>query len=206
MAGISETTTTSLRRLQVLNRILNATSNLPPMGIKRAYSSMPVDENQTTNSTVAADSVSSKTYVRIGNSIRELKPVKAPEKVPRGYLQSYAGVMSDSQSYLSYFRWLMQKDNLRQDAFLIGSPPGAFRRTLAMSFAELLQREVEYLCLTRDTTESDIKQRREIIASSVVYANQCAVEAALNGRILIIEGIEKAELNIKIICRFSTYM
>jgi hypothetical protein len=51
----------------------------------------------------------------------------------------------------------MQKDSLKQDSFLIGSPTGIFRRTLAMSYAELTQREVEYLCLTRDTTEADSK-------------------------------------------------
>lgn len=104
--------------------------------------------------------------------------------------------MSDSQSYLKSLKWLMQKDQLKQDCFLIGSPPGAFRRNLAMSYAELTGREVEYLCLTRDTTEADIKQRREIVSSSVIYENQCAVNAALHGRILIIEGIEKAERNL----------
>lgn len=41
-----------------------------------------------------------------------------------------------------------------------------------------------------------VKQRRDIVSSSVLYANQCAVNAALNGRILIIEGIEKAERNL----------
>ena len=65
--------------------------------------------------------------------------------------------MSDSQSYLKLLKWLMQKDSLKQDSFLIGSPAGILRRTLAMSYAELTQREVEYLCLTRDTTEADSK-------------------------------------------------
>ena len=74
------------------------------------------------------------------------------------------------------------------NTFLIGSPPGAYRRQLAFAYAELVGREVEYLCLTRDTTEADIKQRREIIDGSIVYKNQCAVNAALNGRLLIIEG------------------
>lgn len=45
-------------------------------------------------------------------------------------------------------------------------------------------------------TEADIKQRREINSGSVVYVNQCAVNAAINGRLLIIEGIEKAERNL----------
>lgn len=135
-------------------------------------------------------------FVKIGNSVKEIKNSSAPEKIPRGYLSLYNGAMSESQIFLKHLRWLMQKDELKQDSFLIGSPPGAFRRNLALSYAELTKREVEYLCLTRDTTESDIKQRREIEASSVYYVNQCAVNAALNGRILIIEGIEKAERNL----------
>lgn len=187
MLSIGETTSSSLRRLNVLNKILNASNQRPPFCIvRKTYSS---DSTDATNE-------DKKAYVKIGNIIKEVKPVKSPEKVPRGYLQMYNGVMTDSQVYLKYLRWLMQKDQLRQDSFLIGSPPGAFRRSLALSFAELTQREVEYLCLTRDTTESDIKQRREVVSSSVIYANQCAVNAALNGRILIIEGIEKAERNL----------
>jgi MoxR-like ATPase len=196
MLSIGETTSSSLRRLSFLNRVLNATNSLPPCCvIRKAYTTKSFDDSLNTNKPVVDKSTDRATYVRIGNSIKELRPVKAPEKVPRGYLALYNGVTTDSQVYLKYLRWLMQKDQLRQDSFLIGQP-GAFRRHLALSFAELTQREVEYLCLTRDTTESDIKQRREIVAASVVYANQCAVNAALNGRILIIEGIEKAERNL----------
>jgi hypothetical protein len=185
MNTITEATSSSLRRMNVINRILDATNQRPPFCIKRKlYSSESEIKND-------AKTDSEKKYVRIGNCVKELKQINSPEKVPRGYLSSFNNSLTDSQTYLKYLRWLMQKDELRQDSFLIGSPPGSFRRNLAMSYAELTQREVEYLCLTRDTTESDIKQRREIKSSSVVYANQCAVNAALNGRILIIEGIEK---------------
>jgi hypothetical protein len=180
MNSIGEATSSSLRRLTVINRILNANSHRPPYCVKRKSYTSEAGENG-----------ENKKYVRIGNCVKEIKLVKCPEKVPRGYLSLYNGSMSESQNYLRYLKWLMQKDELKQDSFLIGSPPGSFRRNLALSFAEMTQREVEYLCLTRDTTESDIKQRREIKASSVIYANQCAVNAALNGRILIIEGIEK---------------
>ena len=45
--------------------------------------------------------------------------------------------------------------------------------------------------------ESDLKQRREIVAGgSSVYIDQPAVTAAITGRILIIEGLEKAERNV----------
>lgn len=55
---------------------------------------------------------------------------------------------------------------------------------------------MEYLALTRDTTESDLKQRREIHSGSAFYVDQCAVRAAVDGRILVLEGIEKAERNV----------
>ena len=61
---------------------------------------------------------------------------------------------------------------------------------------ELTKREVEYIALSRDTTESDLKQRREITAGSAYYVDQCAVRAATQGRVLILEGIEKAECNV----------
>jgi hypothetical protein len=164
VSNIGEIASSSLRRLKVLNRILNGTNNRAPYSFHR---------KSYTSETVPPNNDDKRTYVRIGNTVKEIKLVKAPEKVPRGYLQSFNGVMSDSQLYLKYLRWLIQKDELKQDCFLIGSPPGAFRRNLALSFAELTQREVEYLCLTRDTTEADIKQRKEISNSSVIYANQC---------------------------------
>lgn len=81
---------------------------------------------------------------------------------------------------------MLQKDLLKQDMFLIGyvfvwcslmriisglilmrpivifygphSPPGASRRLLSMRFCELLNKEVEYIAVSQDTTESDLKQ------------------------------------------------
>jgi len=154
---------------------------------------------------------------------------------------------------------MMQKYQLKQDLFLVSpccphqacfcsprirllipavlvmsqiGPPGPERRRLAMRFAEVLQLEVEYLAITRDTTgranlsnydislietnfkspiashaihgdvrvlyviEADLKQRREIINGSVVYVDQAPVRAALHGRVLIVDGIEKAERNV----------
>ena len=48
-----------------------------------------------------------------------------------------------------------------------------------MRFCQLTQREVEYLALSRDTTESDLKQRREIRNGTAFYEDQCAVAAAV---------------------------
>ncbi|XP_061547312.1 von Willebrand factor A domain-containing protein 8 isoform X2 [Phycodurus eques] len=89
----------------------------------------------------------------------------------------------------------MQKDLLGQDVFLIG-PPGPLRRTIAMQYLELTKREVEYVALSRDTTETDLKQRREIRAGTAFYVDQCAVRAATRGRVLLLEGLEKAERNV----------
>lgn len=82
---------------------------------------------------------------------------------------------------------------------------------------ELTRKEVEYISLSRDTTESDLKQRREIKSGTSYYVDQvvllfllnstskthiwstylkCAVRAALLGRTLVIEGVEKAERNV----------
>lgn len=100
-----------------------------------------------------------------------------------------------SQTTLHHLKWMLQKDIIDQDIFLIGRP-GPLRRLIAMQFLELTQREFEYIALSRDTTESDLKQRREIVNGTALYFDQCAVRAAINGRVLLIEGIEKAERNV----------
>lgn len=75
------------------------------------------------------------------------------------------------QETLKTLRWMMQKDILKQDIFLIGRP-GPLRRSVAMQYLELTGREVEYVSLSRDTTETDLKQRREIKDGSVHYLDQ----------------------------------
>ena len=44
----------------------------------------------------------------------------------------------------------------------------------------VMEREAEVVSISRDTTESDLKQRRELHAGSVRYVNQPVVEAALH--------------------------
>lgn len=100
-----------------------------------------------------------------------------------------------SQTTLHHLRWMLQKDNLGQDIFLLGRP-GPQRRMLAMQYLQLTQRELEYVALNRDTTESDLKQRREIEDGTAKYFDQSAVRAATHGRVLVIEGVEKAERNV----------
>eukprot|EP00439_Symbiodinium_sp_Y106_P013382 s2869_g1.t3 len=92
-------------------------------------------------------------------------------------------------------QWMAQKSYLGQDMFLIGDP-GPHLRNLALRFAAQTGRETEYIGITRDTTEADLKQRREISNGQLVFHNAPAVEAALKGRLLILEGVQKAERNI----------
>lgn len=105
------------------------------------------------------------------------------------------GKLELSQTVLHHLRWMLQKDNLKQDIFLLGRP-GPHRRSIVMKYLELLQREIEYVSLSRDSTESDLKQRREIQNGTAVYFDQSAVRAATEGRVLVIEGVEKAERNV----------
>ncbi|KAJ3061734.1 von Willebrand factor A domain-containing protein 8, partial [Podochytrium sp. JEL0797] len=82
-----------------------------------------------------------------------------------------------------------------QDMFLIG-PPGPFKRNLVQMYAQLANREVEYVALSKDMTDGDLKQRREIQSGTAFYTDQASVRAAIHGRILILDGIEKAERNV----------
>uniref|UniRef100_A0A8C4IV27 von Willebrand factor A domain-containing protein 8 n=1 Tax=Dicentrarchus labrax TaxID=13489 RepID=A0A8C4IV27_DICLA len=128
--------------------------------------------------------------VNIGEISYKLKTPQNPELVPVKHI-------SDSlpQTVVQHLRWIMQKDLLGQDVFLIG-PPGPLRRSIAMQYLELTKREVEYVALSRDTTETDLKQRREIRSGTAFYIDQCAVRAATQGRVLVLEGLEKAERNV----------
>ncbi|XP_070538007.1 von Willebrand factor A domain-containing protein 8-like [Ptychodera flava] len=157
----------ALRRVRQLNGVLGRTATDTQL------------RSQSTDGTVSIGDVSVK-----------LRPAKNPELVPIKHISD-----NPPQTVMRHLRWIMQKDLLGQDVFLIGSP-GPLRRAVAMQYAELTNREVEYIALTRDTTETDLKQRREIRSSTAFYIDQCAVKAATQGRILIIEGIEKAERNV----------
>ena len=108
-----------------------------------------------------------------------------------GVFRRFAG----RQSLVEHLQWIMRKDVLGQDMFLIG-PPGPVRRELILWYAALTNREVEYMQLSRDSSEADLKQRREIVDGSVKYVAQAPLNAALHGRLLVIEGVEKAERNV----------
>nr|XP_027212912.1 von Willebrand factor A domain-containing protein 8-like [Penaeus vannamei] len=165
----------TLSRLHVLTRIL---------AVPR------IQGNLTVNRFQPIRLISESSKISIGDVSKEIHAPKNPELVPTGYIRGNV-----PQSVLKHLRWLIQKDKLGQDVFLIG-PPGPLKRLLAMSYLELTQREIEFVTLTRDTTDTDLKQRREIKSGSSFYHDQSAVRAAIEGRVLVLEGVEKAERNV----------
>ena len=61
----------------------------------------------------------------------------------------------------------------------------------------MINSEYEYIALHRDVGETELKQGREIRKGGTLgYVDSAAVRAAKYGRILILEGIEKAERGI----------
>lgn len=118
-----------------------------------------------------------------------------PDLVPALQANDSRYIPSDNMSHL---RWMLQKDlSLQQDFVLLGPPSLARdRRHLLFLYAALVEREVEYVALSRDTSDADLKQRKEVSDHASVYVNQAPVRAALNGRLLILDGLEKAERNV----------
>jgi von Willebrand factor A domain-containing protein 8 len=107
----------------------------------------------------------------------------------------------------SHLHWLMQKDLLGQDALLVSSFSSIASRRLALAYAELTQKPVEVLVLSRDTTDSDLKQRRVLTKPSnggtalyqpvqVQFFDQAPVRAARYGHTLILDGLQYAERNV----------
>lgn len=114
-------------------------------------------------------------------------------------------------SWTSHLRWMLQKDMvLHQDFCLLGpASQAADRRSMAFLYAAVTGREVEYVSLSRDISDYDLKQRKEVIAgnhsgsnsnssntTTSAYMHQAPVRAALHGRLLILDGLEKAERNV----------
>eukprot|EP01080_Neovahlkampfia_damariscottae_P004332 gene4332-7688_t len=135
-----------------------------------------------------------KTYntFQIGNTKFKINNnVKFPQFVPNLFVQN----LKFSKETMEHLQWISQKDSMSQDMFLIGHP-GPYRRRITFMYCEITKREIEYVVITRDTTEHDLKQRREIQNRNAFYVDQAAVRAAIHGRVLILDGIEKSERNI----------
>lgn len=119
--------------------------------------------------------------IKIGDVVLKQNEPKHIEKVPIIFQQKL------DQETLQHLRWMAQKDALKQDIFLIGHP-GSYKRQLAFLYCALTKQEIEYVAITKDTSEHDLKQRREITEGNAFYVDQAVVQAALHGRILILDG------------------
>jgi hypothetical protein len=96
---------------------------------------------------------------------------------------------------VAHLRWLRDKDELGQDVFIVAAP-GPEARWLIALYCELTGRSYEVVVITRDTTDTDLLQRRELIDGSVTFADGAVVDCATTGKILILDGIERAERNV----------
>ena len=121
-------------------------------------------------------------------------------------LSEEAEALLDNEWADEILLWMAEKDQLNQDMFLLGTH-SPVKRWLALLFCKRMQRSYEYVALTSDTSEADLKSRRELVRSrnpenplenglSVKWVEQPVVKAALNGSVLILEGLEKAERNV----------
>ena len=136
-----------------------------------------------------------------------LDPTRLPHCDTSAYLDVRSGFNYDG------LHFMLQKFLLGQDIFLL-SQPGPYARRLVMTFCRcvkvpaerlfcgltsfsMINSEYEYIALHRDVGETELKQGREIRKGGTLgYVDSAAVRAVKHGRILILEGIEKAERGI----------
>ncbi|CUG86776.1 GPI-anchored surface protein, putative [Bodo saltans] len=135
-------------------------------------------------------------YLHIGDVALPIASAHAhPERIPNVLSEGCKQFFPMTSETRAALRWMAQKELLGQDMCLIGEP-GPLRRWLALTYCHYAKREVQIQFLSRDTTDADLKQRKEIANGSLTYAHQAAVQAALNGQVLILEGLERAERNV----------
>ncbi|KAF9269491.1 hypothetical protein L218DRAFT_915635 [Marasmius fiardii PR-910] len=127
-----------------------------------------------------------------------LTPSRLPSNSRQTGLDTRGSYLLDATDPVNIdnLHFMLQKYLLGQDVFLV-SQPGPYARRLALTFASILNLEYEYIALHRDVGETELKQGREIReGGNLVYVDSPAVNAAKYGRLLILEGIEKAERGI----------
>ncbi|KAK7042195.1 von Willebrand factor A domain-containing protein 8 [Favolaschia claudopus] len=130
----------------------------------------------------------------LGDVSYDIPVANVPARLPHSRSQDLLEV--NDPVNLDNLHFMLQKYLLGQDIFLV-SQPGPYARRLALTFASIINSEYEYIALHRDVGETELKQGREIRAGgNLVYVDSPAVNAVKHGRILILEGIEKAERGI----------
>jgi hypothetical protein len=162
---------------------------------------------------LSSSSINNDTITTIGDiDIHSRKPSN-PRLVPSKTM--FDNIDPLPQEVMHHLRWIASKYNLGQDIMMLGHAT-SLRRELVMKFAQECGLEVEYMTISRDTTESglysiylnkhifisglsfyksiylyinesDLKQRREIVGSTTsVFVDQPPVRAAIHGRILLL--------------------
>ena len=128
--------------------------------------------------------------VRVGRATVPLRP--GGSFVPEGYVESLPPRL------LPTLEFLAMKDALAQDALLVCAPAERARaRHAAFAYAELIRAEAFYVGVSADTTEADLRQRRELVGGgSATWSDGAPVRAALRGGVLILDGLERAERNV----------
>ncbi|KAJ7224765.1 AAA domain-containing protein [Mycena rebaudengoi] len=130
----------------------------------------------------------------LGDITFEVPASNQPLRLPHSRSQDLLDI--EDPINLDNLHFMLQKYLLGQDIFLV-SQPGPYARRLALTFASVINSEYEYIALHRDVGETELKQGREIRSGgNLVYVDSAAVNAVKHGRILILEGIEKAERGI----------
>ncbi|OJT05693.1 von Willebrand factor A domain-containing protein 8 [Trametes pubescens] len=131
--------------------------------------------------------------LRLGNISHDIYPAAEPTRLPH----TEDALLDTSDAFnLDNLHFMLQKYLLGQDIFLL-SQPGPYARRLALTFCRLINSEYEFVALHRDVGETELKQGREIRAGgNLVYVDSAAVRAVKHGRVLILEGVEKAERGI----------
>ena len=119
----------------------------------------------------------------------------ASPRIPFGLSAFDHALLLTTPAAAQHVQWMQRKDKLGQDMMLLGAA-GPMRRWLALRFCQIAGREVELITLTQDSTEADLKQRREIGVRGTYCVDSPVVTAALRGRVLILEGLEKVERNV----------
>ncbi|KAI0703059.1 AAA domain-containing protein [Cytidiella melzeri] len=131
--------------------------------------------------------------LNLGQIAFEVRASSSPARLPHSETTILDAEDTFNANNLYY---MLQKYLLGQDIFLL-SQPGPYARRLAMTFCSLTNLEYEFITLHRDVGETELKQGRELRhGGTLSYVDSAAVKAAKHGRILIIEGIEKAERGI----------
>ena len=119
------------RRICVLHKLLARQTAKPCIKLHTsAYQHRQADQEKSS-------------LISIGDVSKPLKTSRHPELVPSQYLPKDEDVPSET---LQHLKWIMQKDLLGQDVFLIGRP-GPLRRQVAMQYLQLTQREIGNLVL-----------------------------------------------------------